>query len=102
MPSRVPMKISPLPSVTCTAITESPSSTPMAMMPPARGLLNADSAVFLTTPRRVPITMNRSSSNSLTASSAAIRSPSSIDTRLAIDLPLPPGPTSGISWTFSQ
>ena len=37
----------------------------MAMMPPARGLLNALSSVFLTTPRRVPMTMNLSSSNSL-------------------------------------
>ena len=96
------MKISPVPSVTCTAITASPSSTPIAMMPPARGLLNADSAVFFTTPLRVPITTNLSSSNSFTASIAAIFSPSSIDTRFAIDLPLPPGPTSGISWTFSQ
>jgi hypothetical protein len=72
------------------------------MMPPARGLLNADNDVFFTTPRLVPMTMNLSSSNSFTASMAAIFSPSSIDTRLAIDLPLPPGPTSGISWTFSQ
>ena len=30
----------------------SPSSTPIAMMPPARGLLNADSSVFLTVPLR--------------------------------------------------
>ena len=66
MPLRVPMKISPVPSVTCTAITASPSSTPIAMMPPARGLLNADSAVFFTTPRRVPMTTNLSSSNSFT------------------------------------
>ena len=51
----VPMKISPLPSVTCTAITASPSSMPIAMIPPARGLLNADIAVLLTTPRRDPI-----------------------------------------------
>src|SRR5438445_263498 len=48
MPWRVPMNTSPLPSVTSTAMTESPSSTPIAMMPPARGLLNPDSAVFLT------------------------------------------------------
>ena len=52
------------------------------MMPPARGLLNALSSVFLTTPRRVPMTMNLSLSNSFTASSAAIRSPSSIDTEV--------------------
>ncbi len=31
-----------------------------------------------------------------------MRSPSSIATRFAIALPLPPGPTSGISCTFSQ
>ena len=102
MPLRVPMKISLLPFEICTAMTESPSSTPIAMMPPARGLLNALSSVFLITPRRVPMTMNLSSSNSLTARSAAIRSPSSIETRLAIALPRPSGPTSGISWTFSQ
>ena len=72
MPSRVPMKISPVPSVSCTAITASPSSTPIAMMPPARGLLNAVSAVFLMTPFRVPITTNLSSSNSFTASIAAM------------------------------
>jgi hypothetical protein len=83
-------------------MTASPSSTPIAMIPPARGLLNADIAVFLTAPRRVPMTTNRLSSNSFTASRAAIFSPSSIETRLAIDLPLPPGPTSGISWTFNQ
>ena len=41
MPSRVPMNTCSLPSVISTAITESPSSTPIAMMPPARGLLNA-------------------------------------------------------------
>ena len=97
MPSRVPMKISPLPSLTCTAITASPSSTPMAMMPAARGFRNAVRSVFLTTPRRVPITTNLPSSNSFTASSAAIFSSGSIDTRLAIALPLPSGPTSGIS-----
>ncbi len=102
IPYRVAMKTSPLPSVIWTAITASSCSTPIAMMPPARGLLNAESSVFFTTPLRVPITMNLSSANSLTASMAAIRSPSSIDTRFAIDLPLPPGPTSGISWTFSQ
>ena len=102
IPSRVPVKISPLPSEICTAITESPSSTPMAMMPPARGLLNAANSVFLTTPWRVPITTYLSGSNSFTASSAAIRSPSSIDTRLAIALPRPSGPTSGTSCTFSQ
>ena len=53
MPSRVPMKISLLPSVSCTAISASSSSMPMAMMPPARGLLNAVSSVFLTVPLRV-------------------------------------------------
>ena len=35
----------------------SPSSMPMAMMPPARGLLKAASSVFLTVPLRVHITM---------------------------------------------
>ena len=80
-----------------TAMTASPSSMPIAMMPPTLGLLKADSAVFLTTPRLDPMTMNLFSSNSLTVSIAAIFSPSSIDTRFAIDLPLPPGPTSGIS-----
>ena len=74
----------------------------MAMMPPALGLLKADKAVFFTTPLRDPMMTKRLSSNSLTARSAAIRSPSSIETRFAIDLPFPPGPTSGISWTFSQ
>src|SRR6267142_2270938 len=100
--AHVAMKISPVPSETLAAITASPSSTPIAMMPPARGLLNALSSVFLTTPFRDPITMNLSSSNSFTASSAAMRSPSSIETRFAIALPRPSGPTSGISWTFSQ
>ena len=47
MPSRVPMKICSLPSVISTAITASPSSTPIAMMPPARGLRNAVRSVFL-------------------------------------------------------
>ena len=65
MPLRVPMKISLLPSETWTAMTASPSSTSMAMMPPARGLLNADSSVFFTSPRWVPMTMNLLSSNSL-------------------------------------
>ena len=83
-------------------MTASPSSTPIAMMPPARGLLKAVNSVFFTTPGRVPMTMNLPSSNSLTASSAAIFSSGTIDTRLAIALPLPSGPTSGISWTFSQ
>ena len=72
------------------------------MMPPARGLLKAVSSVFLTTPRSVPMTMNLPSSNSLTASIDAIRSSGAIDTRFAMALPLPPGPTSGISCTFSQ
>ena len=48
------------------------------------------------------MTMKWLSSNSFTARSAAIFSPASSDTRFAIDLPLPPGPTSGISCTFSQ
>ena len=74
----------------------------IAMMPPARGLLKADSAVFFTTPRRVPIMMNLSSSNVLTASIAAMRSPCSMETRFAIDLPLLFGPTSGIWCTLSQ
>ena len=52
----VPMKISLWPSDSCTAITASPSSMPIAMMPPARGLLKADSSVFLIVPLRVPIT----------------------------------------------
>ena len=47
MPSRVPMKICSLPSDSSTAMTESPSSMPIAMMPPARGLLNSDRSVFL-------------------------------------------------------
>ena len=63
----------------------------MAMMPPARGLLNADSAVFLTTPWRDPMTTNLSSSNSLTASIAAIFSPSSIDTQVGDRLALAAG-----------
>ena len=58
MPSRLPMNTSLWPSDSSTAITASSSSTPMAMMPPARGLLKADSSVFLTVPLRVPITMN--------------------------------------------
>ncbi len=103
MPLRVPMKISLVPSVSCTAITASPSSMPIAMMPPARGLLNADSSVFLIVPLRVPITMKLVVVE-LAGPPASRRSsrPSSIDTRLAIDLPLPSAPTSGISWTFSQ
>ncbi|MNC85926.1 hypothetical protein D3C83_15480 [compost metagenome] len=83
-------------------MTASPSSTSIAMMPPARGLLNAASSVFLISPRLVPMTTNLLSVNSLTARSAAMRSPSCIDTRLAMALPRPSGPTSGISWTFSQ
>ena len=76
---------------------------PMAMMPPARGLLNAASSVFFTVPLRVHITMNRSGvSSSRTDSSAAIFSSGCIDTRLAIALPLPAATTSGISWTLSQ
>ena len=78
MPSRVPMKTCSLPSDSSTAMTESPSSTPIAMMPPARGLLNAVRSVFLITPLRVPMTTNcwsSSAGNSLTASSAAIFSP---------------------------
>ena len=105
MPLRVPRKTCEVPSDSSTAMTASPSSTPIAMMPPARGLLNAVRSVFLTTPLRVPIMTNcwpSSDGKSLTVSSAAIFSPSSIETRLAIDLPLPPGPTSGISWTLSQ
>ena len=96
------MKISLWPSDSCTSITASPSSMPMAMMPPARGFENAESSVFLIVPLRVPITTKRLSSNSCTASMAASFSPDSICTRLAIDLPLPSAPTSGISWTFSQ
>ena len=92
MPFRVPRNISPVPSVTCTAITESPSSTPIAMMPPARGLLNPDKRRFLHDALAGAHDDELVSSNSFTASIAAIRSPSSIDTRFAIDLPLPPGP----------
>ena len=105
MPFLVPRNTCEPPSDSSTAMTESPSSTPIAMMPPARGLLNAERSVFLTTPLRVPIITNccpSSAGNSRTVRSAAIFSPSSIETRLAIALPLPPGPTSGISWTFSQ
>ena len=58
MPSRVPMKTCSLPSDSSTAITASPSSMPIAMMPPARGLVNAVRSVFLIVPLRVPITMN--------------------------------------------
>ena len=75
MPSRVPMKISLAPSEICTAITSSPASTPMAMMPPARGLANAESSVFLIVPCRVPMTTWWPSSNSRTATIAAIFSP---------------------------
>ena len=53
------MKISLWPSDSCTSITASPSSMPMAMMPPARGLAKADSSVFLIVPLRVPMTMKR-------------------------------------------
>ena len=83
-------------------MTASPSSTPIAMMPPARGYRKADNWVFLTIPPMVPITMNLSASNALTASSAAIFSSGSIATRFTMALPVPPGPTSGISCTFSQ
>ena len=71
------MKTSLLPSDSCTSITASSSSMPIAMMPPARGLANADSSVFLMVPLRVPITMKRWSSNSWTASIAASFSPCS-------------------------
>ena len=47
MPSRVPRKICSLPSDSSTAMTASPSSTPIAMMPPARGLLNGDEVGLL-------------------------------------------------------
>src|SRR5205823_11020200 len=43
-------------------------------------------ALPISTPCRVPMTMNLSSGNSFTATIAAIFSPSSIETRLAIDL----------------
>ena len=105
MPSQVPMKTCSLPSESSTAITESPSSMPIAMMPLGRGLLNADRSVFLTVPFRVPITMNCWSScsgNSFTARSAAIFSSGCSCTRFTIAFPLPPGPTSGTSWTLSQ
>ncbi len=103
MPFRVPMKICSVPSESSTAMTASPSSTPIAMMPSARGFLNEVRSVFLMTPLRVPITTNccpSSAGKSFTASSAAIFSPSCIETRLAIALPLPPAPASGIAWTL--
>jgi hypothetical protein len=57
------------------------------MMPALRGLEKSDSGVFLTVPSRVAMKMNLSSTNSLTGSTALIRSPSSSGKRLTIGLP---------------
>ena len=50
------MKICSLPSESSTAMTASPSSIPIAMIPLGRGLLKDDMSVFLTVPFRVPMT----------------------------------------------
>ena len=70
------------------------------MMPAERGFENALRSVFLIVPLRVPMTMKRwfsSAGNSCTRRSAAMRSPSAMLTRLAIDLPLLLRLTSGTS-----
>src|SRR6476659_6590036 len=61
MPCFVPRSISRWPSVTCTPMSLSPSSSPSAIMPPCRGLLYAESSVFLMRPFLVAMTTNRSS-----------------------------------------
>ena len=103
IPARVPMKISPCPSVSSAPTTASSGSTPMAMMPPDRTCRKALRSTRLTTPRRVPMATKcrpGSVGNSLRVSSAAIFSSGSSATRLAMALPRPAGPTSGIRWTL--
>ena len=72
------------------------------MMPLARGRENAESGVFLTVPCAVAIRTKRLSSNSLTAWTAVMRSPSPSCSRLTIGLPREPRLASGSCQTFSQ
>lgn len=102
MPSRVPSRISLCPEVSTASISASSASTDSAMMPPARGLPKAASSVFFTIPLLVASSTYPPAAKSRTAQKAAIFSPVCTRTRLTTALPLPCGPTSGISWTLSQ
>ena len=101
-PFFVPMSISFLPSVRPTATRLSPLSIDTAMMPPALGLLNAESAVFFITPIFVHITTYLPSSNFETGS--MVVSFSSVESwrRLIIAFPFACLPASGTSYTLSQ
>ena len=96
MPLRVPMKISPLPSVTCTAMTASPvldahrddAAGARVAERRQRRLLD-DAAARAHDDELVVLELLRPP-----ASRRSSRLPPS-RRRLAIDLPLPPGPTSG-------
>ena len=72
------------------------------MMPPLRMFWNSLREVFLIWPSVVIMTMKRSSVNSLTATTEVTRSSGWNSIRLAMALPRPAMPTSGISRAFSQ
>jgi hypothetical protein len=96
------MKISPLPSETFAAITASPSSTPIAMMPPSARVAEGAQLGLLDDAGARPMTMNLSSSNSFTArerrDALALLHRDEVGDCLAAAV----GPDVGISWTFSQ
>ena len=91
-----------MPEVTTASFSWSSSSTESAMIPEGRGFEKAVSSVFFTMPRRVTSSTNPPAAKSRTAQNAAIFSPSTSCTRFTTALPLPCGPTSGTSCTFSQ
>ncbi len=72
------------------------------MIPLGRGFEKAASSVFLTTPLRVARSTWPWEVKSFTEQKAAIFSPGWRLIRFTTALPLPCGPTSGISWTLSQ
>ena len=72
------------------------------MIPRVIGRRNAGSGHFLMTPRRVAMTTNWPSVNSLTGKKACTFSVACKLTRLTIFLPRPATPTSGMSYTLSQ
>ena len=97
IPFLVTIVISLSPSVILTLFKLSPSSIFMAIIPPLRGLLKAERAVFLTIPFSVTIISLLPSSKSATLISAAICSSPFSSSRFTIALPLERRPPSGIS-----
>ncbi len=92
-----------LPSVIVASTSSSSLSMPIAIIPRDITFEKSFSGVFFTVPCRVTKKMYLPSSvRSRTVMIARTCSPGCRFNRLAIDLPLPAAPTSGISYTFSQ